>query len=170
SRGFRQAAEDLSLYETGDRAGSERHLDLRWHESGTQNPGAVHRASGRNGRAADPLSDDTGPRDDSRRLTALSRIGLAHQHGLADDLAVDDRLNRIGRSIERKAVRDARPQFALAGQLHERPHVGAADLRLLLGDAAEPDADDLQSLDQEVIGARRRRPAAEKAEHEDAPA
>src|SRR5207248_7535393 len=149
----------------------ERHLHLRWDESGTQNPGAVYRASGRNGRAADPLPDDTGPRYDPRGIAgAPSKSVLSDQHGLADDLAVDDRLNRIGRPIELEAVRDARLELPLARQLDKRFHVGAADLRLLLGDAAEPDADDLEPLDQEVIGARCRRPAAKKAEHEDAPA
>src|SRR5438045_3614083 len=69
SRGFGQAAEDLPVYETGHRAGGDRPVHRRWDESGTQNPGKAHRGSGRNGRAADPLPDDTGPRDDPRRLT-----------------------------------------------------------------------------------------------------
>src|SRR6266446_8356831 len=34
---------------------------------------------------------------------------LPHQHRLADDLAVDHRLDRVARSFEREAVRDTRP-------------------------------------------------------------
>src|SRR5207249_4756994 len=53
------------------------------------------------------------------------------------------------------------------GQLDQRVHIGAADFGLLLGDPAEPHADDLQPLDQQVVGARLRRTAAEKPEHQD---
>src|SRR5215813_1318539 len=67
-------------------------------------------------------------------------------------------------------VRDARAQFALTRELDELAHVLTADLGLLLGNAAEPDADDLQSLDQQIVRARRRGAAAEKAEHKDAAA
>ena len=38
---------------------------------------------------------------------------LADQHGLADHLAVDHRLHRLGRLRQREAMRDARPQLAL---------------------------------------------------------
>src|SRR5205823_13292410 len=52
-----------------------------------------------------------------RPATPALLLRSAHQHGLADDFAVDDRLDRVARLFEREAVRDARPQFALAGQL-----------------------------------------------------
>ena len=56
------------------------------------------------------------------------------------------------------------------GQFDQLAHVVAADLGLVLGDAAEADADHLEALDQQVVRARGRGAAAEKAQHKDAAA
>src|SRR5580693_1767478 len=92
---------------------------------------------------------------------------LPDKHRFADDFAVDHRLDRIGRALQREAMRDARTKFALARQLDEQLGVGAADFGLVLGRAAEPHADHLKAFDEKIIGARGRWAATEEAEHQD---
>src|SRR6266496_869510 len=79
-------------------------------------------------------------------------------------------MDRIAGALQRKAVRNARLELPLSGQLDQRLRVGAADFGLVLGDPAEAHADDFEAFYQEVVGARRRRPSAEEPEYQDAPA
>src|SRR5579872_5550794 len=67
-------------------------------------------------------------------------------------------------------MRDARFQFALARQLDQQFGVGAAHFGLVLGGAAKAYTDHFEAFNQEVVGARGRWSAAEKTQHQNAPA
>ena len=61
-------------------------------------------------------------------------------------------------------------ELALAGELDQLAHIGAAISGWASVSAADPHADRFDTLDQQIVGARRAGAAAEKAEDQDAAA
>src|SRR5438477_4696284 len=98
-------------------------------------------------------------------VTSVIFIGLrspsADEHRLADDLAVYQGLHRVRCALQRKAAPDAGLELALCGQLDQGFDVGGGDLRMGFVEPADPDANRLDALDQQVVGAGGRRRAAE---------
>ena len=71
---------------------------------------------------------DCGPVQNVRHRERFPPRCLTHQNRLADDLAVDHRLDRVRGAFQREAVRNARLQLALADEFEKPLDVGAANL------------------------------------------
>ena len=73
-------------------------------------------------------------------------------------------------SVERVAAPDPRFQFAVGGEPDQGFDVGGGDFGVGFDDAADAHPDRLDPFDQQIVGARCRRRAAEKPEDQDAAA
>src|ERR1700736_5235565 len=87
--------------------------------------------------------------------------GLADEHRLADDLAIDQGLLCLRGALQREAAPDAGLELALRGEIEQRLGVGGGDLGVGFVEPADAHPDCLNALDQEVVGAGQCRRAAE---------
>src|SRR5215472_5112038 len=93
----------------------------------------------------------------------------ADEHGLADDLPVDQCLHRRGRLAQREAAPDAGFELALPSEVEQRLAVRGGDFGVGFVESADPHADCLYAFDQQVVGAGAGPLTTKKSQNQDAP-
>src|SRR3984893_11825980 len=78
--------------------------------------------------------------------------GLADEHRLADDLAVDHGLHCLRGALQLEAAPDAGLELALRGEIEQRLGVGGGDLGVGFVEAGDAHPDWLDALDLGVGG------------------